>query len=105
MEKPKSCADLTSCNNFCAFGTDESDPARHAGGLRTQPCTVVVEGEVRKPGAWDLEALLEPRPMEQRVDRPRCVAGWSMVVPSVGFPLGELVRRVDPPATPGTCRS
>jgi len=96
MEKPTSYADVTSYNNFYEFGTDKSDPARHAGSLKTQPWTVVVEGEVKKPGSWDLDALLKLAPMEERIYRMRCVEGWSMVIPWVGYSLVELIKRVEP---------
>jgi len=98
MEKPTSYADVTSYNNFYEFGTDKSDPARHAGSLKTQPWSVVVEGEVKKPGTWDLDALLKLAPMEERIYRMRCVEGWSMVIPWVGYSLAELIRRVEPTA-------
>ena len=96
MDKPTPYADVTGYNNFYEFGTDKSDPARHAGRLKTRPWTVAVEGEVRKPGTWDLDALLKLGPMEERIYRLRCVEGWSMVVPWVGFSLAELIRRVEP---------
>jgi sulfoxide reductase catalytic subunit YedY len=96
MEKPTAYADVTGYNNFYEFGTDKSDPARRAGSLRTQPWSVVVEGEVRKPGTWDLDALLKLGAMEERVYRLRCVEGWSMVIPWVGYSLAELIRSVEP---------
>jgi len=96
MEKPTSYADVVSYNNFYEFGTDKSDPARHAGSLKTQPWTVVVEGEIKKPGTWDLDALLKLSTMEERIYRMRCVEGWSMVIPWVGYSLAELIRRVEP---------
>ncbi len=96
MEKSSSYADVTGYNNFYEFGTDKSDPARHAGRLKTQPWSVVVEGEVRKPGTWDIDALLKLSAMEERIYRMRCVEGWSMVIPWVGYSLAELIRRVEP---------
>ena len=96
MEKPTSYADVTSYNNFYEFGTDKSDPARHAGSLKPQPWSVVVEGAVKKPGTWDLDALLKLSPMEERIYRMRCVEGWSMVIPWVGYSLAELIRKVEP---------
>ncbi|MFN3543389.1 MAG: protein-methionine-sulfoxide reductase catalytic subunit MsrP [Thiobacillus sp.] len=88
--------DVTSYNNFYEFGTGKDDPARHAGALRTRPWTVVVEGEVRKPGRFDIDTLLKLAPLEERVYRMRCVEGWSMVIPWVGYPLSALIRRVEP---------
>ena len=96
MEKPTGYTDVTTYNNFYEFGTDKSDPSRHAGNLKTQPWSVVVEGEVRNPGIWDIDALLKLAAMEERVYRMRCVEGWSMVVPWVGYSLAELIRRVEP---------
>jgi sulfoxide reductase catalytic subunit YedY len=96
MDKPTAYADVASYNNFYEFGTDKSDPARNAHTLKTRPWAVVVEGEVRKPGTWDIDALLKLAPMEERIYRLRCVEGWSMVVPWIGWSLAELIRRVEP---------
>ena len=96
MDKPTAYADVTSYNNFYEFGTDKSDPARYAGTLKPRPWTVAVEGEVKKPGTFDLDALMKLAPMEDRIYRLRCVEGWSMVVPWVGFSLAELVKKVEP---------
>ncbi|MBX3604119.1 MAG: protein-methionine-sulfoxide reductase catalytic subunit MsrP [Piscinibacter sp.] len=96
MEKLTAYGDVTSYNNFYEFGTDKSDPARHAGTLKPRPWTVAVEGEVRKPKVFDLDELLKLAPMEERVYRLRCVEGWSMVIPWVGYSLAELIRRVEP---------
>jgi methionine sulfoxide reductase catalytic subunit len=88
--------DVTGYNNFYEFGLDKSDPARLAGSLRTRPWTVAIEGEVKKPQVMDIEALLKLAPMEERIYRMRCVEGWSMVIPWIGWPLNELIRRVEP---------
>ena len=96
MEKPTPYADVSSYNNFYEFGTDKADPAKNAGSLKTQPWTVVVEGDVKKPGTWDIDALLKLSPMEERIYRMRCVEGWSMVIPWVGYSLADLIRRVEP---------
>ncbi|MBK6470949.1 MAG: protein-methionine-sulfoxide reductase catalytic subunit MsrP [Betaproteobacteria bacterium] len=96
MDKVTPYTDVTGYNNFYEFGTDKSDPARNAGRLKTRPWTVAIEGEVKKPGNWDLESLLKLSPMEERIYRLRCVEGWSMVVPWVGYSLAELMRRVEP---------
>jgi sulfoxide reductase catalytic subunit YedY len=87
---------VTSYNNFYEFGTGKSDPAENAGSLKTRPWTVTIEGEVGKPGVYDIDTLLKLAPLEERVYRMRCVEGWSMVIPWVGFPLSELIRRVAP---------
>jgi sulfoxide reductase catalytic subunit YedY len=88
--------DVTSYNNFYEFGTDKSDPAAHAGSLKTRPWTVTVEGAVKSARTWDIDALLKLAPLEERVYRMRCVEGWSMVIPWVGFPLAEVLRRAEP---------
>lgn len=86
----------TGYNNFYEFGTDKTDPARYAGSLKTSPWSVAIEGEVAKPGAYALEDLLTPHPLEERIYRLRCVEAWSMVIPWVGFPLGDLLKRFEP---------
>ncbi len=96
MERPTSLEDATTYNNFYEFGTDKSDPVRYAGTLQTRPWTVVVEGEVAKPKTYDIEELLKLAPQEERIYRMRCVEGWSMVIPWVGYPLAELIKRVEP---------
>ncbi|MGL6109372.1 MAG: protein-methionine-sulfoxide reductase catalytic subunit MsrP [Rubrivivax sp.] len=96
MEKLTPYQDVSAYNNFYEFGTDKSDPARMSGGLKTQPWAVVVEGEVKKPGTWDIDALLKLGTMEERIYRMRCVEGWSMVIPWVGYSLAELIKRVEP---------
>ncbi|ARP91337.1 mononuclear molybdenum enzyme YedY [Bordetella genomosp. 9] len=96
MDKPTSYEDITSYNNFYEFGVDKDDPARHAKALRTRPWTVTVEGEVQKPRTFDIDALLKLAPQEDRTYRMRCVEGWSMVIPWVGYPLSALLRQVEP---------
>ncbi|OYT89571.1 MAG: mononuclear molybdenum enzyme YedY [Burkholderiales bacterium PBB6] len=96
MDKATAYADVTGYNNFYEFGTDKADPARTAGSLKTRPWTVTVEGEVRKPGVFGIEDLLKLSPMEERIYRMRCVEGWSMVIPWVGYSLAELIKRVEP---------
>ncbi|MFY8086438.1 MAG: protein-methionine-sulfoxide reductase catalytic subunit MsrP, partial [Rubrivivax sp.] len=96
VEKLTPYGDVTTYNNFYEFGTDKSDPARAAGSLKTRPWTVAVEGEVKKPGVYDIDSLLKLAPMEERVYRLRCVEGWSMVIPWVGYSLAELIKRVEP---------
>jgi sulfoxide reductase catalytic subunit YedY len=88
--------DVTTYNNFYEFGTGKGDPAGNAGSLRTRPWTLTVEGEVRHSRQYDIDALLKLAPLEERVYRLRCVEGWSMVIPWIGFPLAELIRRAEP---------
>lgn len=90
--------DATTYNNFYEFGTSKSDPAENAGTLRPRPWTVAVDGEVRTPRVFDIDQLLRWFPLEERVYRMRCVEAWSMVIPWVGFPLGDLLKRVEPTA-------
>src|SRR5581483_12436953 len=88
--------DITTYNNFYEFGTDKSDPSQNAHSLRTRPWTVSFEGEIKKPQVIDIDTLLKLFPLEERVYRLRCVEAWSMVVPWVGFPLGALIKRLEP---------
>ncbi|MDP2431057.1 MAG: protein-methionine-sulfoxide reductase catalytic subunit MsrP [Pseudomonadota bacterium] len=88
--------DVTTYNNFYEFGTDKADPAVNAGSLNPRPWTVRVDGLVNRPGQYDIDALLKLASLEDRIYRMRCVEGWSMVVPWVGYPLNELIRRVEP---------
>ena len=88
--------DVTSYNNFYEFGTEKSDPAANAGTLRPRPWTVEIEGEVARPQAVDIDQLIKWAPLEERIYRMRCVEAWSMVVPWLGFPLSDLIKRVEP---------
>ena len=87
---------VTSYNNFYEFGTDKSDPARHAHAMTTDPWRVKVGGLVANPGELHLEDLLSGFDLEERIYRFRCVEAWSMVVPWVGFPLADLLARFEP---------
>jgi sulfoxide reductase catalytic subunit YedY len=88
--------DVTTYNNFYELGTDKSDPAQYAPALQTRPWSVPFEGEIAKPQVVDIDTLLRWFPNEERIYRLRCVEGWSMVIPWVGFPLGELIKRLEP---------
>jgi sulfoxide reductase catalytic subunit YedY len=96
IEKPTLYKDASSYNNFYEFGTDKDDPAVNAHTLKTTPWTVEVEGLVKNPGKFALEDLLKLSPMEERIYRLRCVEGWSMVIPWVGYSLAQLIKRVTP---------
>lgn len=89
-------ADAARYNNFYEFGTDKGDPARFAASLRPEPWSVVIDGEVAKPGKLGLEDLIQPHQLEERIYRLRCVEAWSMVVPWLGIPLSVLLKRVEP---------
>ncbi|HYF53562.1 MAG TPA: protein-methionine-sulfoxide reductase catalytic subunit MsrP [Salinarimonas sp.] len=95
-EKATPLKDVTSYNNFYEFGVEKTDPAAHAGALKTKPWTVKVDGLVDKPADYALEDILKPAALEERIYRMRCVEGWSMVIPWVGFPLADLLKRVGP---------
>ena len=88
--------DITTYNNFYELGTDKSDPAANAHLLKTRPWTVTFEGEIAKPQVIDIDTLLGRFPLEERVYRLRCVEAWSMVIPWVGFPLGPLIKQLQP---------
>jgi sulfoxide reductase catalytic subunit YedY len=96
MEKITEYKDATSYNNFYEFGTDKSDPAQNAHTLKTRPWTVEVEGLVKKPAKYAIEDLLKLSAQEERIYRLRCVEGWSMVIPWVGFPLARLIEKLEP---------
>ncbi len=88
--------DATSYNNYYEFGTDKDDPKANAGALRVAPWTVAVDGLVAKPARYALDDLLKGITAQERVYRHRCVEGWSMVIPWLGVPLGDVLRRVEP---------
>lgn len=88
--------DVTSYNNYYEFGTAKDDPAATAGGFRTRPWTVKVDGLVKKPADYQLEDFLKPNRLEDRIYRHRCVEAWSMVIPWRGFPMADFIRRVEP---------
>ncbi len=88
--------DVTQYNNFYEFGTGKDDPARYAKNLTTSPWQVEVDGEVDKPGRYNLEDILAKNPLEERIYRLRCVEAWSMVIPWVGFPLGKMLQQFEP---------
>jgi methionine sulfoxide reductase catalytic subunit len=96
IEKLTPYKDASTYNNFYEFGTDKADPAANAHTLKTTPWSVEIEGLVKKPGKLALEDLLKLSPMEERIYRLRCVEGWSMVIPWVGYSLAELIKRVEP---------
>lgn len=96
MDKPTDHKDATTYNNFYEFGTDKTDPSRYAGSLKTSPWTVAIEGEVNKPQVIDIDALRKLAPLEERIYRLRCVEGWSMVIPWIGYSLSALIKKVEP---------
>ncbi len=95
-DKPTRFDDASTYNNFYEFGMDKGDPAMYAGSLKTRPWTVRIEGEVKKPLTLDIDALLKLAPLEERLYRLRCVEGWSMAIPWIGYSFAELIRKVEP---------
>jgi len=88
--------DVTNYCNFYEFGIGKRDPARNAHTLKTRPWQIAIEGEVEKPGVYNLEDFVKPHDMEERIYRFRCVEAWSMVVPWVGFSLADMIKRFQP---------
>ncbi|MDH5445335.1 MAG: protein-methionine-sulfoxide reductase catalytic subunit MsrP [Gammaproteobacteria bacterium] len=95
-EKLTDHASITSYNNFYEFGTDKTSPAKYADRLTTSPWSITIDGEVAKPGKYNLEDILKPHSLEERIYRLRCVERWSMVVPWIGFSLADLIKRFEP---------
>jgi sulfoxide reductase catalytic subunit YedY len=95
-EAANSYEDVTTYNNFYEFGTSKEDPSRLAGKFRPNPWNVTVSGEAEVTGTFTLEDILKPHPLEERIYRLRCVEAWSMVIPWIGFPLADLLKRYRP---------
>src|ERR1051326_4565328 len=87
---------ITGYNNFYEFGTGKDDPKRNAGTLRPRPWSVSVEGDVKKPAVYDLDDLFKGMKPEERIYRHRCVEAWSMVAPWLGYPLKDVIKRLEP---------
>lgn len=96
MDNKTAYRDATTYNNYYEFGTSKADPVQTAGALKTQPWTVVIDGEVKRPMKLDLDSLLKVAPLEERIYRLRCVEGWSMVIPWIGYSLSNLLKKVEP---------
>jgi sulfoxide reductase catalytic subunit YedY len=95
-EQLTSLSDVTHYNNYYEFGVEKNQPSQNAGVLQTRPWTVKVEGQVKKPLMFDIDALLKLHPLEDRVYRHRCVEAWSMVIPWIGYSLSEFIKQCDP---------
>jgi len=95
-EAANSFEDITTYNNFYEFGTSKEDPARLGGAFRPAPWSVTIAGEAEVTGKFTLEDILKPHPLEERIYRLRCVEAWSMVIPWIGIPLGDLLKRFRP---------
>jgi len=97
-EKPNTWDQITTYNNYYEFGTDKDSPSTTARSLKTQPWTVAVEGECNKKAIWNLEDILKGQTLEDRIYRHRCVEAWSMIIPWVGFPLADFIKKCEPTA-------
>ena len=95
-DSPTPLKDVTSYNNFYEFGVNKEDPERLAGTLKPRPWKVNVDGLCAKPRTFDIEEILRMAPLEERIYALRCVEGWSMVIPWIGFPLATLLKRAEP---------
>ncbi len=95
-EAPNTFEEITSYNNFYEFGSGKADPAMNAAKFHPKPWTVAISGEAEKTGSMDLDSFLKPHTFEDRIYRHRCVEAWSMVVPWVGIPLGDVLKRFKP---------
>jgi methionine sulfoxide reductase catalytic subunit len=95
-EKPNKWDDITTYNNYYEFGTDKDSPSMLARNFKTEPWTVAVDGECAKKAAWHLEDILKGQTLEDRIYRHRCVEAWSMIIPWVGFPLSDFIKKCEP---------
>jgi sulfoxide reductase catalytic subunit YedY len=98
-EKVNEYQDIATFNNFYEFGTEKDEPARNAHSLKTTPWKVKIDGMVGKPADYNVEDIVKPQTLEERIYRLRCVERWSMVIPWIGFPLASLLKRVEPTST------
>jgi sulfoxide reductase catalytic subunit YedY len=95
-EKPNTLEDVTHYNNFYEFGIDKTAPAKNAQKFRTSPWSVSVEGEVKTKRKFTMDEILKLAPLEERIYRHRCVEGWSIVVPWIGFSFSSIASLVQP---------
>jgi|SRR6185312_13500136 len=95
-ETQTSFKDITNYNNYYEFSTDKYGPAGLSKNFKTRPWTVAIEGMVKKPKTLDIDSIMKLAPLEERIYRMRCVEGWSMVIPWVGFPLSNLIKKAEP---------
>lgn len=95
-EKKTPYFDITTYNNFYEFGAAKEMPSRRAKQFKTDPWSVEVSGEANKVGTFALEDIIRPHALEERIYRLRCVEAWSMVIPWVGVPLRDILKRFEP---------
>src|SRR5215831_9608284 len=87
---------VTTYNNYYEFGSDKGDPSEYAKSLKTRPWSVTIDGAVKAGGKFAIDDLIKPYQLEERIYRHRCVEAWSIVVPWIGFPLGDLLKKAEP---------
>ncbi len=95
-EEPTPYKKVTTYNNFYEYGTNKGDPAANSGNFKPRPWNVAVQGECNRPGSYDLEDFFAPHKLEERIYRLRCVEAWSMVIPWVGVPVADVLKRFEP---------
>ena len=95
-EPPNAYEDVTTYNNFYEFGTAKDEPHRNARGFKARPWKLAIEGHIAKPASYDIDEFIKPYTLEERIYRMRCVEAWSMVIPWVGIPLADVIKRVEP---------
>ena len=95
-EKLTSYKDIISYNNYYEFGTDKEDPSKNSTKFKTSPWSLTIEGEVEQTKTFSYEQIIKNFPSEERIYRLRCVEGWSMVIPWMGFSLSNLLKTVSP---------
>ncbi len=96
QEKANTWEQITTYNNFYEFGTDKESPSLTAGRLKTEPWSITIDGECNKKGSFPIEEVVKGIALEERIYRHRCVEAWSMVIPWVGVPLGEVIKKFEP---------
>jgi sulfoxide reductase catalytic subunit YedY len=95
-EEPTAYDYVTGYNNFYEFGTDKGDPRANSGNFKARPWKIRIDGHVAKPADYDIDDFIKPYTLEERIYRMRCVEAWSMVIPWVGIPMADVIRRVEP---------
>ena len=95
-EKLNTFEEITGYNNFYEFGTEKDDPQRYSGSLKTSPWTIKIDGHCNKPADYQIDDLIKPIQLEERIYRLRCVEAWSMVIPWIGVPLSKIIERAEP---------
>ena len=95
-EAPNSYTDITTYNNYYEFGIDKDDPFRNSQEFEPRPWSITVSGHADKTGTFNIEDIVKPYALEERIYRLRCVEAWSMVIPWVGIPLADVLKQFAP---------